>query len=373
MKTIDTLKTIDTMKPLSAVEADLLKRYMDSHRTDIPRESATTALRAVPVLVELKTYTPPVYSEIKIDGPTRKFSEVFFDPAPLPDFPVPDFSSVSWEPGSIVPPVDETRVLDRTSIHTLVLSLVLGLKPALVGPPGAGKSSLVEYVAAKLRWPFYRINGRRDMESETILGKPWVSGKELVWHHSEFAQAIRNGWLVLFDEPTKVPSGIAMALQRYMEHGGVLQIDDMPTTSLEEKQVKPHKWHRIVFADNVLGVGDGLDRFTSTMIQDVSFLDRRDVVIPVDYLKAEDEILLLEKHGLKFDAAHMAVSVARKIRSGFSGGELSQTCSPRNLFALCALVQVGLPLKDSMEWSIANRYPEVERETVLQIIRGVCG
>ena len=138
----------------------------------------------------------------------------------------------------------------------------------------------------------YRINGRQDMESDTLIGKPWVNNGSMEFVLGEFPKALLSGDIILLDEPTKIPSGIQMTLQRVMERNGVLQIDDMPE-GLESKTIVPHPEARIVLADNVVGTGDNSEQYGATMIQDSSFLNRIDAVLHVPYMSPEKEAELL--------------------------------------------------------------------------------
>jgi len=117
------------------------------------------------------------------------------------------------------------------------------------------------------RQPYLRINGRQDMESDTLLGKPWVTEGEMSYIKGELPKALEKGWFVAFDEPWKTPSGIQMSLQRMYEKDGVLQLDDMPG-SLDEKLIVPKDTFRMVLCDNVVGTGDNQDKYGATMIQD---------------------------------------------------------------------------------------------------------
>ncbi|NIR17543.1 MAG: AAA family ATPase, partial [Desulfobacterales bacterium] len=69
----------------------------------------------------------------------------------------------------------------------------------IVGPTGSGKTTLVEQFCARTNRPFFRFNGRGDMEAGPILGMMHVRDQETVWEDGVFTEAVKKGATVLFD------------------------------------------------------------------------------------------------------------------------------------------------------------------------------
>ena len=299
------------------------------------------------------------------------YYKLFGEPASkLPDFNIKVYKDTDWsiEWQTHIP--DATKFQHYVKDHTVLYPLMLGIQhnmnTLLTGPTGCGKSSVVEYVCSVIRQPFFRLNGRQDMESDTILGKVWVAGGEMKYILGDFSKARRDGCMILWDEVWKVPSGIQMALQRMYEREGVLQLDDMPGT-LEEKQIKPDPRGRLILADNVVGVGDGLDKYAATLIQDASTLNRMEMVLTCDYLKPDDEIGMLEaihEHLPKTQARKM-VQLAGLIRTGFSKGELSSTMSPRQLNTWAKLALAVGEYKTAFNYVMKGRLATTEEQASL--------
>ena len=232
----------------------------------------------------------------------------------------------------------------------------------LFGPTGSGKSTAAEHYCAVINQPFMRINGRQDLESDTIIGKPWVNaGGTMEWLNGTWVNATKKGWFALIDEPWKIPSGIWMTAQRHLENGGIWQIDDMPSDVLADKQVVPKPSYRCVLADNVVGTGDNQEQYGATMIQDSSTINRIDVVIPVGYLPKAAEAALITKKYPEIPK-HMAtkmVSMLNLLRSGFDSGELSAAASLRNIDAWAKVV-VALRgnYEEAFKMVLLHRYAE---------------
>jgi len=300
------------------------------------------------------------------------------------DFFVKTFKEADWSEESkyYIPNINKFK--DRVVDHSVMYPFVLGMqedesgtydKVMLVGPTGSGKSTMVEFYCAKIKHPFFRINGRQDMESDAIIGRPWVEDGTMHFHKGEIPKAMEEGWMVLFDEPWKTPSGIWMTLQRAMERGGILQIDDMPGT-LADKQIIPDPRHRLVLADNVVGTGDNTDKYGATLIQDSSTLNRIDMVLQVPYLSEKVEVALIKKKfsKLKQHRVEHMIRVLNLLRKGFDQGELSSPASLRNVEAWARKAQQIRNYAEAFRWVLLNRYSEEsERNAVRQFFFDVFG
>lgn len=300
------------------------------------------------------------------------------------DFFVKTFKEADWSEESKYYIPDINKFKDRVVDHSVMYPFVLGMqedesgtydKVMLVGPTGSGKSTMVEFYCAKIKHPFFRINGRQDMESDAIIGRPWVEDGTMHFHKGEIPKAMEEGWMVLFDEPWKTPSGIWMTLQRAMERGGILQIDDMPGT-LADKQIIPDPRHRLVLADNVVGTGDNTDKYGATLIQDSSTLNRIDMVLQVPYLSEKVEVALIKKKfsKLKQHRVEHMIRVLNLLRKGFDQGELSSPASLRNVEAWARKAQQIRNYAEAFRWVLLNRYSEEsERNAVRQFFFDVFG
>lgn len=361
-----------TMTKLSTTHEELLRRAlevnaMNNGKIDVASETKQAEEPATPAfdIKELEGNTTFEDRFGKIPSGLKKQG--------FENFNIYAFSEEDWgEDAIFIPKTDSVRPVTE-ELYLTVLNIAVKNKIMLVGYSGTGKSTMVEYIAAKLKQPFYRVNGRRDMESDVILGKPWVENGATVWHLSDFAKAVQKGWMVLFDEPMKIPSGIMMTLQRYMERGGILQVDDMPGT-LEDKQIMPHQHHTIIFADNVLGVGDNMDLFGSTVIQDTAFLNRIDVVIEIGYMDTKEEVnFLVKERGLSPVFAKQLVQLGNLIRKGYISRELAQTCSIRNYDSAIKMLKTGFSMPVAIRTAFVPRFPSEQQPVVASFIKTVFG
>ncbi len=234
---------------------------------------------------------------------------------------------------SFIPEPSSDYVFDALALEQAVLGVNYGENVSISGPPGCGKTSLIKEIAARIRQPYMRLNGKDGLEISSFVGQMVINEqRQTVWQDGLLPIAVKNGFLLAFDEWTKVPAGINMVLQSLLEDGGHLLLEDMPG-KYHEKIIHRHDNFRMALCDNVKGLGDGIDKFAATNVQDTSTINRFGVNISMEYLSDLDESMLLRRKYPKLSgklASHM-VAVATKIRVGYAQGNLSLTMSPRNL------------------------------------------
>jgi cobaltochelatase CobS len=271
------------------------------------------------------------------------------------------------EDRAFIPTVDEHYVWQHDALYPTVLALMGKMKALFVGPTGSGKTTFHQNLAGLLNQPFYRLGGRGDMESDVILGRTIAKGGTTAFDLGEFTKSYTKGYYILLDEIWKLPSNINMTFQRVLERDGLLQIDEAEG-DLADKQFRPHANTIIQLADNVVGTGDGADHYGATMIQDLSTLNRVDLVIPLDYLPAEDETNMLASRfstSIPAEYCRKVVQVGNLIRAAFRQDELSVGMSPRNLVAWLEMAVKMQDYAGAFNVTMVARYADdEEREAV---------
>lgn len=307
---------------------------------------------------KLDTSTGTWYSQIFQGG------KAFLKEKKLPDIEISSifFAKDEWdeEDREFIPEIDSDYVWQHPVLYPAVLALVKNLKVMVHGPTGSGKTTMYQNIAANCNWPYYRLSGRQDIESDEIFGHQTIKDGNMEFELAEFPKAYKKGYLIAVDEPWKMPSGIQMTFQRVYERNGILQLESMQG-SLKDKQIYPAPTTRMILADNVVGTGDGADKYSATMIQDSSTLNRMDLVLYLDYLSpAKERQMLLNKYKtfLPDNKAKQVVQLANLIRKGFEQGELSVTMSPRNTMAWLELSEKIRDYKQAFKWTMLYRFAE---------------
>jgi cobaltochelatase CobS len=267
---------------------------------------------------------------------TKLFSEVVGIPAAGIDHSVTvlQTKSVPKDIRQYIPNKEQFKnyVPQPYEMEALLVGWEMNDRINIVGPTGAGKSSMVEYGCALTGRPFIRMQGRGDMESAALLGQMKVEGGDTVWTDGELTLGVREGAVVCIDEWTLIPPEILMSLQWLMEDGGKLLLTDMPAGA-GERLIEPHPNFRLVCTDNTRGLGDDTGAFAATNVQNTATLDRFGTVIHVDYLSEAHEldVLTSEYPALTNRLGRMMIKFAGLVRDGYEQGELSLTMSPRTL------------------------------------------
>ena len=357
----------------NAVRDVLMKRVKEGRGVVDPAVEEVTEVLFTDEVDEATGTNAIWYSE-RFEG-----GKEYIDNSGRPDL---DISKLCFEEGDWdkvdrihIPKIDENYIWQHEALYAIVQGQLLNMKTMLVGDTGTGKSKLHENLAAVYKQPFYRLNGRGDMESDTILGRVDIENGSTTFLLGEFTKRFVKGYYILLDEPWKLPASINMALQRPLERDGILQIDDMKG-DLIDKQFAPHPRTLLTLADNVIGTGDDDGRFAATMVQDSSTLNRIDLVVPLDYLPAplEKQMIIRRFPQIPDRQASRAVQVANLIREGCRSGQLSVTMSPRNIIAWMELATKSRSYEHGFIYTMLNRYADHnERDAIINFWETVYG
>ena len=112
----------------------------------------------------------------------------------------------------------------------------------LQGPTSAGKTSIIEYLAALTGHPFLRINNHEHTDLQEYLGT-YVTDEngKLKFMDGALVQALEKGAWIVLDELNLAPSDVLEALNRLLDDNRQLFV---PET---QKTISPHP-HSMLFA-----------------------------------------------------------------------------------------------------------------------------
>lgn len=160
-----------------------------------------------------------------------------------------------------------------------------GHVPWIYGPQGAGKTSVVDQLAAWFNKELRQVYASDTMEAEDLLFgyMPSEEGGMKVRLYS-LANAMQNGSWVLINEFDQLPPSQQKALNQILEE----RVVELPNG----RKIVAHKDFRIVVTANTNGTGDHTGNFSQTMSSDTSVPDRF-FFVKQNYLEEQKEIRLL--------------------------------------------------------------------------------
>ena len=204
------------------------------------------------------------------------------------------------------------------------------------GHTGAGKSSLIEQIAARLKFPLVTVSMDGEITRMDLIGQTKLSEKAGVTI-TEFVEgvlpnAMSRPSILLMDEMDFVRGDVAYALQT------VLNSKEGTLNLLEDggRVVQRHPWSMICATANTNGRGDESGRYNYAKRQSSALLNRFTSWMKVDYLSKKDEVGLLKRvvPELSAEEVEQLCTYAKEHRTAFLKDDIEMAMSLRNLVAL---------------------------------------
>lgn len=272
------------------------------------------------------------------------------------------------EPNEYVPEVDPSYCFDPDLTLALLAGFAHNRRVLVQGMHGTGKTSHIEQVAARLRWPCVRINLDGHITRMDLVGRDAVvvrDGRQV----TEFRQgilpwALQRPVALVFDEYDAGRPEVMFVIQRVLERDGKF-------TLLDQNQVlHPHPAFRLFATSNTAGAGDVSGLYRGAQRLNHAQLDRWDIVATLDYLPAEAESGIVRARVPAFATEDRSplvesmVAMARLTREGFRAGDLATLMSPRTVISWAENVELFGDVATALRLSFANRCDPAERQVV---------
>lgn len=278
------------------------------------------------------------------------------------DWDVPGFS----QDHPNVPAIDDTYQFDHDTTMAILAGFAHNRRVMIQGYHGTGKSTHIEQVAARLKWPCVRINLDSHVSRIDLIGKDMITLKD-GQQVTEFKQgllpwALQSPVALVFDEYDAGRPDVMFVIQRVLEAEGKLTLLDQNTV------IRPHPAFRLFSTANTIGLGDTTGLYHGTQQINQGQMDRWNIVVTLNYLPHADEVRIIRAKAPQLDADDAAamVRMADMTRAGFINGDLSTLMSPRTVLTWAENMKIFRDREFAFRLSFLNKCDEAERPTVAE-------
>src|SRR4051794_29593420 len=236
------------------------------------------------------------------------------------DLELPAFS----EADERVPDLDPAYVFDPDTTLAICAGFAFNRRVMVQGYHGTGKSTHIEQVAARLKWPCVRINLDAHISRIDLVGRDAIvlkDGQQITeFREGLLPWALQTPTAIVFDEYDAGRPDVMFVIQRVLEVEGKLTLLD------QNRVIRPHPAFRLFATANTVGLGDTTGLYHGTQQINQGQMDRWNIVATLNYLPHDDEvkIVLSKVQGYSDDKGReqiaAMVQLADLTRAGFMSG-----------------------------------------------------
>jgi cobaltochelatase CobS len=312
----------------------------------------------------------------------RQASEIFTDAfghsSPILDFEIP---TLEWdEPNPDVPVADPSFRFYAPVLADALDCLVYGEIVWLYGESGCGKSEFWQQVAARIGFPFFRLNMDAHLTRADIVGTnrlvPGENGQPVMtFVEGLVPRALKVPSILLLDELDLGDPEIMPVLQPVLEGNGIRLLED------GGRYVKPHEWSRIAVTANTIGLGSANQMYLNAHEQSAATRDRIARYIEMPYLPADKEleVVMARFPDADQDFAQKVIQLANKVRESYRLGKVHQVFSTRTVLRAVRRHAKFAPLYGNEDQAIAstlqvtvlNRCDETSHQVVKELVDNI--
>ena len=289
------------------------------------------------------------------------------------DWEVPAYS----EANEHVPDLDEDYLFDPQTTQAILAGFAYNRRVMVSGYHGTGKSTHIEQVAARLKWPCVRANLDSHVSRIDLVGKDAIVIKDGI-QVTEFRDGIlpwayQNNVALVFDEYDAGRPDVMFVIQRVLESSGRLTLLD------QSRVIKPHPAFRLFATANTVGLGDTTGLYHGTQQINQAQMDRWSLITTLNYLPHDNEVDIVLAKVKSFDTnkgretVSKMVRVADMTRASFVNGDISTVMSPRTVINWAENHEIFGDLSFAFKVTFLNKCDELERPTVAEFYQRAFG
>ena len=289
------------------------------------------------------------------------------------DLTVPAYSTAN----EYVPEIDEDYLFNPETTLAILAGFAHNRRVMVSGFHGTGKSTHIEQVAARLKWPLVRINLDSHISRIDLVGKDAIVIKDGM-QITEFREGIlpwayQHNVALVFDEYDAGRPDVMFVIQRVLESSGRLTLLD------QARVLKPHPAFRLFATANTVGLGDTTGLYHGTQQINQAQMDRWSIIVQLNYLSHEQEcgIVLSKNKSFNDPVGKKVISnmvrLADLTRNAFMAGDLSTVMSPRTVITWAENTTIFDDVGMAFLMTFLNKCDELERALVAEFYQRCFG
>ena len=290
------------------------------------------------------------------------------------DIRVPSFSNSSEH----VPEVDDAYRFDRDVSLAILAGFAQNRRVLVQGFHGTGKSTHIEQIAARLKWPCLRVNLDGHISRLDMVGRDAIvlrDGQQVTeFQEGILPWALQRPVALILDELDAGRPDVMFVIQRILEKDGKFTLLD------QNRVITPHSGFRLFATANTIGLGNLNGLYHGTQMLNQAQVDRWNIVARLNYLKPEAEAhivnarvpqLASKAEGDKLVAS--MVELANLTRSSFAAGDVSTVMSPRTVISWAENFLIFDDLAKAFRLSYLNKCDDAEHSIVAELYQRAIG
>ncbi|OXT02664.1 cobaltochelatase subunit CobS [Notoacmeibacter marinus] len=289
------------------------------------------------------------------------------------DMVVPAYS----EADPHVPELDADYLFDRQTTLAILAGFAYNRRVLVSGFHGTGKSTHIEQVAARLKWPAVRVNLDSHVSRIDLVGKDAIvlqDGQQVTeFRDGILPWAYQNNVALVFDEYDAGRPDVMFVIQRVLESSGRLTLLD------QSRVIRPHPAFRLFATANTVGLGDTTGLYHGTQQINQAQMDRWSIVTTLNYLPHDKEVAIVQAKARHYqneqgrDVVGKMVRVADMTRAAFTNGDLSTVMSPRTVLTWAENADIFKDVGMAFRLTFLNKCDEMERTIVSEFYQRAFG
>jgi cobaltochelatase CobS len=283
------------------------------------------------------------------------------------DLTVPAFSMDDEH----VPDLDPDYQFNKEVTLAILAGFKFNRRVMIQGYHGTGKSTHIEQVAARLKWPCVRVNLDSHVSRIDLVGKDAIvirDGQQVTeFREGILPWALQSNTALVFDEYDAGRPDVMFVIQRVLEVSGRLTLLD------QSKVIHPHPSFRLFSTTNTIGLGDTSGLYHGTQQINQGQMDRWSIVAQLNYLPHDDEVKIVMSKVKPWQTdkgrklIDRMVRLADLTRNAFMNGDLSTVMSPRTVITWAENAVIFEDVALAFRLSFLNKCDELERILVAEM------